>query len=207
MVCDKRARFGYKFAIRNAEVFTVPKHNRASHTRGFTFLELLIALAILAIVAALAAPDVGQMIKNGRIDAGVGDFTSALQMAKTEAASRVSPVTICKSADGFVCAGDGDWSQGWIVFVDEDGNGAVDNDDEVLLAHEALHVSMTFGTTNGVSDRITYRPSGTTTVPGTETLMLCDDRGMNERSRAILVTITGRGSVIKAKDTGRTACL
>ena len=178
-------------------------------SKGFTLLELFIIVAILGITMAFAAPGLGTMIANNRISGNANDFVAALQLAKAEAASRVNPVSICKkntTSNGCVTAGD--WQQGWIVFSDLNGDAAVDAGEVILLNHEALDARITFGGTAGVTDSITYRPSGTTTVNNTEILIICDDRGFDANiSRGILVTITGRGSVMKASDTDQTTCL
>lgn len=180
-------------------------------SRGFTLLELIIIIGILGITMAVAAPGLATMISNNRISSDASDFVAALQLAKAEAAARVNPVTVCKkNTSSTDCIASGDWSQGWIVFSDINGDGGVDAGagETVLLSHEALHPRITFGGTTGVTDSITYRPSGTTSVTSTEILIVCDDRGFDGNiSRGILVTITGRGSVMKASDTGQTACL
>jgi type IV fimbrial biogenesis protein FimT len=178
------------------------------YSKGFTLLELFIIVAILGLTMAFAAPGLSTMIKNNRISSDANDFVAALQYAKAEAASRISPVSICKSNDtGSACVGGGDWSQGWIVFTDVNADAAVDAEDIVLLAHEALDANISFGGTAGIDTSITYRPSGTTSITATEILTVCDDRGFIDNSRGILVTITGRGSVMKATDTGQGACL
>ena len=147
------------------------------------------------------------MIANNRISGGASDFVAALQFAKAEAVARVNPVTLCKSADSTGCNGAGDWQQGWIVFSDDNGDGAVDGAEEVLLIHEALNAKITFGGTAGVTDSITIRPSGTSSITSIEVLIICDDRGFDINSRGILITITGRGSVMTASDTGQITCL
>ena len=179
------------------------------HSNGFTLLELIIILGILGLTMAIAAPNLGVMIKNNRISSDVNDFVAALQFAKAEAAARISPVTICKrNTTASDCVGGGDWSQGWIVFADANADGTVDADDEVLMAHDALDSRTTFGGTSGVATSITYQPQGTTSVTSTEVLVMCDERGLvDDASRAVLVTITGRGSVMKVSDTGQTTCL
>jgi type IV fimbrial biogenesis protein FimT len=178
------------------------------HNQGFTILELMMVVTILGITTAIAAPSFTEMIKNNRISSSVNDFVAALQFAKAEAVARVNPVTICiRNNDGTACAGGGGWQQGWIVFSDLDGNGAVDNDDRVLLNHEALDRRITFGGTAGVSTQVTYRPSGTTSINNTEVLIICDDRDFARSAKGVLVTITGRGSVLKASDTGQTQCI
>jgi type IV fimbrial biogenesis protein FimT len=179
-----------------------------TNSNGFSLFELMIIIGIIGLTMAIAAPNLVTMISNNRISASADDFIGALQLAKAEAASRVNPVTICKkNADGNACVGGGDWSQGWIVFSDSDGDATVDGE-EVLLNHEALHPDITFGGTGNVANSITYRPSGTTTIDTIEYLTVCDGRGIDDSAaKGILVTITGRGSVIKAPETGQIACL
>lgn len=169
----------------------------------------MIIIGILGLTVAFAAPGLSTMIKNNRISGSSNDFVAALQLAKTEAVSRVNPVTICKrNTAGTGCVAGDDWQQGWIVFSDIDGDANVDGTtDEILLRHEALHANITFRGTTDVDTFITYRPSGTTSIATTQTLILCDERGYAESAKGILVTITGRGAVMKASDTDQTTCL
>lgn len=176
--------------------------------RGFTLLELLIGIAILGITMAFAAPGFITLIANNRISGDTSDFVSALQLAKSESAARVNPVTICKrNTAGNACVAAGGWQQGWIVFSDNNGDGAVNAGEAVVLVHEALDPLITFNGTIGVTNSITYNPSGTTSITGTQVLIMCDDRGFAESAKGILITITGRGGVLKAADSGQTTCL
>ena len=180
-----------------------------THSKGFTLLELVIVIAILGITTAFAAPELSTMIKNNRISGSANDFVAALQFAKAEAASQLNNVTICKKNNTSTgCTAGGDWQQGWIVFADTNGNAGVDAGEAILLNHEVLHTNITFGGTAGVTSSITYRPSGTTSITTVQTLIMCDDRSFDDNaSRGILITITGRGSVMKATDTDQTTCL
>lgn len=179
-----------------------------THSKGFTLLELVIVIAILGITTAFAAPGLSTMIKNNRISGAANDFVAALQFAKAEAAAQLDTVTICKkniAATG--CANGGDWQQGWIVFVDTNGDAGVNAGETILLNHEVLDANISFGGTAGVTDAVTYRPAGTTSITQVETLIMCDDRGFDSNTRGILITITGRGSVMKGTDTDQTTCL
>ena len=180
-----------------------------TNSKGFTLLELIIIIAILAITVAIAAPGLSTMIANNRISSNASDFASALQLAKAEAVARVNPVIVCKkNAASTGCIAGGDWSQGWIVFSDDNGNDTVDAPGEaILLVHEALNARITFGGTAGVDTFISFRPSGTSSVITTEVLIICNDGLFDFSARGILVTITGRGSVMKAGETGQTTCL
>ena len=179
------------------------------YSKGFTLLELMVAIAILGITMMFAAPGFISLISNNRISGATNDYLGALQLAKAEAAARVNPVTICKkNAASNACVGGGDWQQGWIVFSDLNGNAAVDGiNDTIILIHEALDSRITFNGTAGVTDSIVYRPSGFTSITGAEVLIMCDDRGFADSAKGILITITGRGSVMKATETGQATCL
>ncbi len=178
-------------------------------SKGFTLLELIIIIAIIGITMAIAAPGLRNMIANNQVASNAGDFVSALQFAKAEAVARVNPVIICKKNTASTgCIAGGDWSGGWIVFSDDNGNDAIDAPGEVvLLVHDALDGRITFGSTAEVGDFISFRPSGTSNVTSTGILIMCTDNNFDFSARGVLVTITGRGSVMKAANTGEGACL
>ena len=178
------------------------------YSKGFTLVELFMALAILGVTMLFAVPSFVTIMSNNQISGNTSDFVSALQLAKSEAATRVNPVTICKSnATGSACVAGGNWQQGWIVFSDNNGNAAVDAGEAIVLNHEALDTRITFGGTAGVTNFITYNPSGTTSITSTQVLIMCDDRGFSDSARGILIPITGRGNTIRAADSGQTTCL
>ncbi len=155
-----------------------------------------------------AVPGFVSMISNNRISANINDFVGALQFAKAESASRLLPVTICKrNAAGSGCLRSGNWQLGWIVFADANGNAGVDQPEEVLLIHDALDDRITFKGTVEVSSFITYRPSGFSSTSATAVLVMCDNRGFANSAKAVLITITGRGQVMKAAESGQTTCL
>ena len=176
------------------------------NSKGFTLVELMVVLAILAILAGIAAPNFASMIKDGRLSAANADFMVALQLAKSESVARISPVSICRANGNFTaCAAGGNWAQGWILFTDANGDGAVNGDDLVLQVHEALATLSYRGTGDAKSD-ITFNPSGSTSISSTEKVIACDDRGFAS-GKGIIITITGRGSSMKAAETGETTCL
>ena len=178
-----------------------------NNCRGFTLLELTVTVAILGITMMFAVPSFIAVISNNRISANTSDFVSALQFAKAESAARLNPVIICKrNIAGNGCVAGGDWQQGWIVFSDDDGNGAL-NGEEIVLNHEPLDTRITFGGTAQVTNSITYNPSGTTSITGTQVLIMCDDRGFADSARGVLIPITGRGNTVTAADSGQATCL
>ena len=103
--------------------------------RGFTLLELMAAVAVLAILLGLGVPAYTDTIRNNQLSAASTDLVAAFSLARNEAMKRGVRVSVCAAAnvDADACAGGTDWSNGWIVFVDNFGARGVMNDGDVPL--------------------------------------------------------------------------
>ena len=87
--------------------------------RGFTLVELMVTLAVLAIVAGLAVPNLNTFIQSNRVTGHANAMVSALNFSRSEAVSRSENVRFCpvnESLDG--CRESSDWSAGWIAVVE-----------------------------------------------------------------------------------------
>ena len=82
-----------------------------ARTQGFTLIELMIVLAIIAIIAAVAVPNYQSSMAAGRKTSAANNLLGALQFARSEAVIRRKEVKVCASADGSTCSGT-DWSTG-----------------------------------------------------------------------------------------------
>ncbi len=177
---------------------------RKTHASGFTLIELMIVLAIAAALLVMVVPSFRNQIQNSRMSAATSDLLGSFMSAKAESSARGEFVTVCKRNVGATaCVTTGDWEQGWLTFIDVDGDGVVDGGEEIIQVHRALAEGIT---ARGIDDGITYRPNGMTNLTATQTLVFCDDRGFGDFARGLVVSILGKGSILKAADSGAGDC-
>lgn len=112
---------------------------RPPANRGFTLLELMVAVAVLGILLGVGVPAFREMLAANRMTAVANEMVTAFTVARSEARNRGIPVTLCAAnAELDECEDTPEWNDGWIVFTDDTGTpGVVDDDDEVLQAFPA----------------------------------------------------------------------
>lgn len=85
--------------------------------RGFTLIELMVTLAILAILTMIALPSFRDSIHRSRVGAASNGLLASLNYARAEAITRGQVVTLCPSADAAACTSGGTaWQAGWMVY-------------------------------------------------------------------------------------------
>lgn len=158
--------------------------------QGFTLIELMVAVAIGAILLALAAPNFSDLFERVSVGSKVDDLVQDIKFTRTAAIGKGSQTRICASDDQATCcttACDDVWSSGWIAFNDCDGNSQPTTGSSVCFgstqAEEILKVrsyqNNSAGSIVADGDGITFLKSGavntilTTQVP--ITISVCDD--------------------------------
>lgn len=109
----------------------------APKAAGFTLIEAMVVVAIAAITLTLGIPTFGDALQRQRVSTTMHLLSADMAMARSTALMRRSQVVVCPRADQAVCAGDGDWSRGWLVFKDPDGNRRPDADGDLLRTTDA----------------------------------------------------------------------
>ena len=170
----------------------------ARPARGFTLVELLVAVAIAAVVLGLAVPAWGRFVAGVRVATATTELVSGLHAARSEAIKRQHRVTLCKSADGTSCASDGGWEQGWMMFADADNFGVRDAGESVVRISTGEHDGLGIQGNSEFARFISYTPMGTTRrasgALGMGSMTVCSSRA-GVTGRRVVISRTGRARV------------
>ncbi len=185
------------------------------YQRGFTIAELIIVVIIAGALAAIAAPNMSEFVKNNARATRVNTMVTALNYARGQAVTRNARVSLCKSAAFAICdpVGTGNFENGWIVFTDGGVRGTVDGTDTVLrvfqpdMGGNAALVGT--NTPNGFIGGLSYEntglgwdlnpPAGASVVSANTVFRYCDDRGA-PKARGIVISLTGSPSLTRDTD-------
>lgn len=157
------------------------------HSRGLTVIELMVALAVLAVIATTAVPAMGRFVEQQRLTATANTLVGHLQFARGQAISNNTLVAACPSSDGASCTGGNRWEDGWIIYLDPDKAGQPAEPEDVLRVVDARpeHVMH-----SGGRYRVRFKASGV--AYGTNLTIRVCTRGNPEAARAVIVSNPGR---------------
>lgn len=201
---------------------------------GFTLIELIIALVILGVVAVGVVPTVSDIMTRNRSSSITNEFLGALNYARSEAVTRTRSTTMCRidstagscthanvGAGKCVCAttntseaADG-WEDGWLTFVDIDGDAVVEtaDGDELLQVQAPLGGGFTIRGNSDATDNISFGSNGTTEGISAATIAVCapgtdfsEGSSRMATARGITLIATGRARATAFTDADASKC-
>ena len=163
-------------------------------SQGFTLTELLISLAVIAILISSVIPSMGNLIADRRVAAITSEMYSSLLLARSEAVKRRNTISVCSSVNGSSCdqANTG-WHHGWLVFSDQNQDGLFDGDEPLLRVVSKQPDLISISWNRGFS--VSFNSRGQTSMAGS--FEVCEKSNV----RAIVISMTGRARVEE-----RTSC-
>jgi type IV fimbrial biogenesis protein FimT len=178
--------------------------NKSKQT-GLTLVELMVTIALIGIVASLATGSWGSFIQTTSTTTYKQDLFNSLTLAKSEAITRNTRVTVCQRAPGAVIACDigANWNNGWIVFVDVNNDGftivqpAADPNANIIHVQGPLKGNYSLTGNNNITNNVSFTRLGFPRVPGAGglqigTFLLCGPQGYDKQSRKISIAPSGR---------------
>lgn len=155
---------------------------------GLTLIELMIVVAMSAVLLGLAVPAFSGGLEAARSMDARSSLLSSLQSASGRAAITGVHGVLCPSLDGVACADSPDWSSGWLVFLDPNASRELEGGERILHIQPPLagkvHLRSTVGRT-----RIVFQGNGGN-AGSNVTFTLCDGRGP-ARARALIMSNVG----------------
>ena len=155
---------------------------------GFTLIELMIVLALSAILLGAAVPAFSGGLEAARSGDARAALLASLMTASGKAAITGVHGVLCPSSDGRTCLDTPDWSAGWVVFLDSNASRDLEGGESVLMTHPALAGKVRLRSTVGRT-RVVFQGNGGN-AGSNVTFTLCDGRG-RKRARALIMSNTG----------------
>lgn len=172
---------------------------KSGRERGFTIIELLIVVAVVAILITIAAPSLRTMIIGNQVRSLAGDLVNDLAVARSEASKRSQRVVMCPSNNQNTCTSGATWAAGWIAFVDantDQQRNTSGTTEPLIRVREAPPTSMQITyTSNPSEEEVRFRAIGI--IGAAKTFTICPSAtGSGAAGRRISLTAMGRVEVV-----------
>lgn len=175
--------------------------------RGFSVIELIVVMAVAAIIVAVGVPGFQSLIAGNQSVTTSNELLKALAAARNEAVKRGYRVYLCSTADpeatNPVCnsTSSTNWDDGWLMMADEDNDGDFsDQADNPLMVHSAIRSDFTLIGQAAVKNQVGFEATGFATQAGS--IVLCSSSIKNfsadkHDANVIMVNGSGRSRVFK----------
>jgi len=168
---------------------------------GFSLIELLVTTVLIAISISIGVPSYQSLASSNRLSASINQLRGALALTRSEAVRRNQHVAICHSLDGAQCSRRGNWSDGWIIFVDKNRDKYINGSDAIIQLYHPINKSISINyAAFGSKHYVVYRPSGFTLTNGTFTVCTPNITALK---KALILTKSGRVRLSKVQDDGQ----
>lgn len=173
--------------------------------RGLTVIEMLVTLAVAAVLTAIALPAWSIVAERARITGTANGLLAQLYYARNEAVSRHASVSLCPSDDGVSCSGDPTgWQAGYLVFVDDNNSRSREPGEPILRRIDTADAGIRLHSTGG-RPAIRFLPDGA--AWGTNTTFSTCVADRSPHNRAVILLGTGRARVDDVRpDGGAVVC-
>lgn len=123
-------------------------------------MELVVTIALVAILTTLAIPSFSEMLRQWRRDSATRELSTSLQLARSEAIKTSRQIVICPSTNGTACTAGTEWSTGWMVFVDDVATNQAYDPNERILKVVSAQAGVATLTSSGGVQRMQFLPNG-----------------------------------------------
>ncbi|QSP96129.1 GspH/FimT family pseudopilin [Marinobacter salinisoli] len=124
---------------------------------GFTLVELVLTLAILAIITVYALPSMERLVKKGRQHSSVSELIALINLARNTAITERVSVTLCPITANNKCGSD--WTEPLVVFRDPLRTKTISDTDQIIRIL-ALPASGSLQGNTGIRNYFRFRPTG-----------------------------------------------
>ncbi len=169
--------------------------------RGFTFIEIMIALVVFGVLLTAALPAYRDWIAAQQLANHAHFIADTLDLARSEAIKHGYRINLCKTRDRRRCTDDGGWEQGWLMFVDENRSGQVDDDEIVLHREGPARDGITMRGNRPVEDYVSYTSLGHARLLSGAlqmgTFVICKS---GQNALKVVLANSGRARIDKTRD-------
>ncbi|KRG52377.1 GspH/FimT family pseudopilin [Stenotrophomonas beteli] len=161
---------------------------------GFTLVELMVTVMVLAVLATIAFPSFQSTIRSNRIATTSNELIASLSLARSEAVRNRRGAGVCASAAGSACDGKS-WAEGWLVWEDSNGDGGL-SAGETVLRYSAGKPGVSAVGTPDLS--VSFDPRGRNRADASLDLTLRPDScGKQPLQRTLRISPTGQVRLLK----------